>query len=94
VDHHQVHAAISLFTPSGIIPGYGYRLPKTCPFPNISVTHIQSAFGAVDFVSSFQAFLTKHVPNSRIPASPVDRFNVYKALSIMLPSVPHISDLK
>ena len=83
-----------LFTPSGIIPGHGYQLPKTCSFPKTPVTRLASAFGAQDFVPAFQAFLNKHVPHLRISASIYDRFNVYKYFSVLLPSSPHISDQK
>ena len=81
-----------LFTRSGIIPGHAYRLPKTCPLPSLPVNRLVSTFGALDFVPAFQAFLTEHKPDSRIPASTIDRFNVYKSVVILLPSVPHISD--
>lgn len=82
------------FTPSGIKPGHAYCLPKICPFPNIPVSRLVSAFGAMDFVTAFQGFLNKHIPNSRFSASIHDRFNVYKSIKFLLPSVPHISDQK
>jgi Plavaka transposase len=89
----QAKAAISTFTP-GISPGHAYRLTKSCPFPSVPVNRLKSSFGAVDFMSAFQSFLIKYLPNSKIPASEYDRFNVYTSLIIMLPSVPHVSDLK
>ena len=82
------------FTPSGIKPGHAYRLPKVCPYPNIPVSCLMSVFGALDFVTAFQGFLDKHLPNSRFSASVYDRFNVYKSITFQLPSVPHISDQK
>ena len=81
-----------LFTPSGIIAGHAYCLPKTCPFPSLSVNCLVSTFGALDFVPAFQAFLTEHKSDSRIPASIFDCFNVYKAIVIQLSSIPHFSD--
>jgi hypothetical protein len=81
-----------LFTASGIKPGHAYLMTKTCPFPNTPVSHLRSAFGSVDFVPALQAFLNKHIPHARIPASNYDLFNVYKFITIQLPSVPHISD--
>jgi hypothetical protein len=80
------------FTPSGIKPGHAYCLAKTCPFPDIPVTDIMSAFGALDFVPACQTFLSKHMPNAGISVSIHDHFNVYKSIMIRLPSVPHISD--
>jgi hypothetical protein len=82
------------FHATGIAPGHAYQVMKHCPFPSIPVNCLNSSFGAVDFVSTFQSFLTKHLPNSNIPASQYDHFNVYTTLLIMLPSVPHISDTK
>ncbi|KAH9979692.1 hypothetical protein BJV74DRAFT_879402 [Russula compacta] len=73
---------------------HAYHLPKTCPLPSTPVSRLISAFGATTFVSAFQAFLTKHIPSSRIKASPYDRFNVYKFITVLLPSVPYISDQK
>jgi hypothetical protein len=90
----QHRGILTGFTPSGFAPGHGYRLPKTCPFPHTPVSRLISAFGATTFVSAFQLFLSKHIPSSRIQASPYDRFNVYKSIEVLLPSVPHISDQK
>ena len=46
------------FTPSGIQQGHAYCLPKTCCFPHIPVSRLILAFGTLDFVPTFQAFLT------------------------------------
>ena len=51
-----------------------------------------STFGALDFVPAFQAFLNKHKPDLRIPASIFDCLNVYKSIAVLLPNIPHISD--
>jgi hypothetical protein len=83
-----------LFTPSGIVPGHAYRLRKRCPFPKTPVSRLVSAFGAQDFVHAFQAFLNKHMPNTRISASIHDRFDVYKSVVVLLPSSPHVSEKK
>jgi hypothetical protein len=80
------------FIPSGINPGHGYCLAKKCPFPNHPVCMIMSAFGAPDFVPAFRTYLNKYMPNAGISASIDDEFDVYKYLTIQVPSVPHISD--
>ena len=85
---------LRLFTPSGIVPGHAYRLRKSCPFPNTSVSRLALEFGAQDFVPAFQAFLNKHIPDSRISASTHDCFDVYTSIVVLLPSAPHISDQK
>ena len=92
--HQKQHTDLGLFTSSGIKPGHAYCLPKSCPFPNSPISHLTLAFGALDFVPAFQAFLNKHIPNAGISASIYDRFNVYKSITILLPDVPHISDHK
>lgn len=84
----------SITTPSGIKPGHAYHLPKTCSFPSIPASCLISVFGAEDFVPVFQGFLNKHKPNSIFSASISDRFDVYKSIMVILPSVPHISDQK
>lgn len=84
----------SITTPSGIKPGHAYRLPKTCSFPSIPASCLVSAFGAEDFVPVFQGFLNKHKPNLIFSASISDRFDVYKSIMVILPSIPHISNQK
>ena len=80
------------FTLSEIIPGHAYCLMKTCPFPSLPINCLKLTFGALDFMPTFQAFLTEHKPNSRILASNFDRFNVYKYIVVLLSNIPHISD--
>jgi hypothetical protein len=80
------------FIPSGIKPGHVYCLAKICPFPNTLASDIMSEFGALDFVPTVQTYLGKHMPNTMISASIHDHFNVYKFITIQLPSIPHISD--
>jgi hypothetical protein len=82
------------FTPSGLSPSHGYRLPKTCQFPNTSVDRLESTFGAISFVQAFQTFLTESMPGSQLPASRFDRFNAYKSAIIITPPHAHVSDLK
>ena len=110
IDHHSAYLKWALtsdsgstqdsdsgftdFTPSRIKPGHAYRLPKTCSFPHIPISRLISAFGAVDFVPAFQAFLNKRVPSTRILANIYDRFDVYKYITILLSSVPHVDDKK
>jgi hypothetical protein len=82
------------FTPSGLSPSHGYRLPKTCQFPNTSVDHLESRFGAISFVPAFQTFLTESIPGSKLPASRFDRFHVYKSAIVVTPPHAHVSDVK
>ncbi|KAG1831199.1 hypothetical protein DFJ58DRAFT_719589 [Suillus subalutaceus] len=39
----------SQFIPSGLLASHGYRVTKSCPFLNVSVSRLQTAFGAIDF---------------------------------------------
>jgi len=91
--YHQSRYTLD-FTPLGLSPSHGYRLTKTCPYPNTSVDCLESTFGATSFVPAFQSFLTESMPGSKLPASRFDRFNAYKSAIIITPPHAHVSDLK
>ncbi|KAG1814163.1 hypothetical protein DFJ58DRAFT_673684, partial [Suillus subalutaceus] len=84
----------SQFIPSGLLASHGYCVAKSCPFLNVSVSRLQTAFGAVDFVPALQTFLTRHFPHSSVSASEYDRFDVFKSVLLLLPKQNHISNLK
>lgn len=58
------------------------------------MSRLQTEFGAVDFIPALQTFLSHHFPNSSIPASQYDRFDLFKSVLLQLPRRDHISDLK
>jgi hypothetical protein len=77
-------------------PSFTYKIAKKSPFPNTSVARLTSAYGATEFVPALQVFLNNHLSHNRHPLKPnqFDRFDIYNAISILLPSKPHISDSK
>jgi hypothetical protein len=72
---------------------FTYNVAKKSPFPNTSLPHIISAYGATEFLPALQSFLDKHMPCSLKP-NQFDCFDIYNAISILLPSKPHVSDTK
>ncbi|KAG1866944.1 hypothetical protein C8R48DRAFT_599934 [Suillus tomentosus] len=80
--------------PSGLLASHGYHVAKSCPFLAVSVSRLQTDFGAIDFIPALQTFLTHHFPHSSISASQYDRFDLFKSVSLRLPRRDHISDLK
>jgi hypothetical protein len=95
-DDSEVHTQdlLAQFIPSDLVTSHGYRVAKSCPFPNVSVSRLQTAFGAIDFIPALQTFLNHYFPHSSISASQYDRFDVFKSLLLVLPRQTHISDLK
>ncbi|KAG1906491.1 uncharacterized protein F5891DRAFT_941482 [Suillus fuscotomentosus] len=91
---HTPDVLLSQFTPSGLLKSHGYRVAKTCPFVNVSMSRLQTDFGAIDFIPALQTFLARHFPHSSISASEYDRFNVFKSVLLLLPWRNHISDVK
>ncbi|KAG1786129.1 uncharacterized protein HD556DRAFT_1449985 [Suillus plorans] len=85
---------LSQFIPSGLLTSHGYRVAKSCPFPNVSVSRLQTIFGAIDFIPVLQTFLDHHFPRSSVSASNYDRFDVFKSILLILPKKSHVSDLK
>jgi hypothetical protein len=93
-DRHQILYSTSEFTPSGLGVSRGYRVAKSCPFPNTSVTHLKTDFGAINFIPALQSFLSRHIPHALVSASKYDRFDLYKSILLLLPPMSHTSDLK
>jgi len=82
------------FIPSGLVSGHGYHVANGCPFPNTSVDHLESNFGATNFICVLQTFLTKYMLLSKFSASRHDCFDVYNSVFILLPPQTHVSDIK
>ncbi|KAG1842554.1 hypothetical protein F4604DRAFT_1884726 [Suillus subluteus] len=70
---------------------HGYRMAKTCPFLNISMSRLQTDFGAIDFIPALQTFLARQFPHSSISASEYDWFDVFKSLNRIRahPAIPN-----
>ncbi|KAG1742960.1 hypothetical protein EDD22DRAFT_982148 [Suillus occidentalis] len=93
-DEEELTFADSDIIPSGLLALHGYRVAKTCLFPTISVSCLQTEFGAIDFIPALQTFLSHHFPNSSIPASQYDRFDLFKSVLLQLPRRDHINRCK
>ena len=93
--HQEARIADAILTElkAELAPLFTYKIAKKPPFPNTSISHITSAYGATEFLPTLQSFLNKHIPNSLNP-NQFDCFDVYNAISILLPSKPHVSDMK
>ncbi|KAG6905181.1 hypothetical protein DXG01_004384 [Tephrocybe rancida] len=63
-----------------------YTIAKRAPFRNVTVDHLASDFGAVDFNSALTAFLRASFPHSNIFPNNFDTFNLYKQIVITHPS--------
>src|SRR6202034_4637657 len=75
-------------------PSFTYNIAKKSPFPNTSVARITSAYGATEFLPALQMFLDDHLPRNTLKPNQFDHFDIYNAISILLPSKPHVSDTK
>ncbi|KIM86001.1 hypothetical protein PILCRDRAFT_25702, partial [Piloderma croceum F 1598] len=75
-------------------PLFAYKIAKKSPFPNTSVARITSAYGATEFLPTLQTFLDDYLPCHTLKPNQFDRFDIYNAISILLPSKPHVSDTK
>lgn len=68
-----------------------YLVAKTVPFKHLTVASLEADFGAVDFVPALTAFLKAHRLSSELHPGHMDRFDVYKQLSIDLPPNQYLS---
>ena len=75
-------------------PSFTYKIAKKSPFLNTSVTCITSAYGTMEFLPALQTFLNDHLPCNTLKPNQFDCFDIYNAISILLPSKPHVSNTK
>ncbi|KAJ7689554.1 hypothetical protein B0H17DRAFT_937114, partial [Mycena rosella] len=68
-----------------------YRVAKTPPFPNLTVTSICSDFQAPDFLRNLDRFLESKSITPRLEAAENSNFPVYKCLRVTLPHISEIS---
>ncbi|KII84510.1 hypothetical protein PLICRDRAFT_117586 [Plicaturopsis crispa FD-325 SS-3] len=70
-----------------------YQVAKAPSSRDVSVAELERDHGAVDFVAALDDFLRVHLPHSTRPHA-FDRFNIYKAISVLRPPMPHVADSK
>lgn len=69
-----------------------YHIAKNCPLPHLSVTRLESDFGAMDFLPMLTTFLKENMSlRTFIQPSPTDRFDVYRQISLDLPPNTYLS---
>src|ERR1700683_1524249 len=96
-DHEVGHANTVLAEfKADAAPLFTYKMAKKPPFPNTTVAQLTSAYGATEFLPALQIFLDHNMPHNVPTLKPnqFDRFDIYNAISILLPSKPHVSDTK
>ena len=95
---HEVGYANSVLAEfkADVAPLFTYKTAKKPPFPNTTVAWLTSAYGAIEFLPALQIFLDHNMPHNVHTLKPnqFDRFDIYNAISILLPSKPHVSDTK
>ncbi|KAF8530855.1 hypothetical protein JB92DRAFT_2804267 [Gautieria morchelliformis] len=67
-------------------------IAKRAPWPKTPVRTLIKIHGAVDFVPALQAYLNEYVPKCCVTASVYDFVDVYKQITIELPSPQRLTD--
>ena len=75
-------------------PLFTYHISKTSPLPRIPISKLASEYGAMEFLPALETFLKDHMPANTLMPNAFDRFDLFKSISILLPSQPHVSDTK
>ncbi|KAF8197216.1 hypothetical protein K438DRAFT_1585219 [Mycena galopus ATCC 62051] len=68
-----------------------YSIAKFPSVPDATVTHLETIYGAADFIPAFTRFLSKYMPRSGIIPNRHDRFALFKQISIHLPQNRYLS---
>jgi hypothetical protein len=70
-----------------------YQVAKVPSVQDMSVTDLEHGHDAVDFITALDKFLRLHLPHAPRPNS-FDHFDIYKPISVLRPSMPHVSNSK
>lgn len=70
-----------------------YQVAQNPSSRDVSVAELEHDHKAVDFIAALDDFLHVHLPHSTRPHA-FDRFDLYKAISVLRPSMPHVADSK
>ncbi|KAG6824958.1 hypothetical protein H0H92_005300 [Tricholoma furcatifolium] len=70
---------------SNVTSRTSYMIAKCTPFTNVTVHHLASEFGAVDFVPTLTNFIRRSFPRSTIFPNQFDTFNLFKQIVITHP---------
>jgi hypothetical protein len=95
---HEVHHTDTILVElnADVVSLFTYKMAKKPPFPNTTVARLTSTYGATEFLPALQIFLDHNMPHNVRTLKPnqFDCFDIYNAISILLPSKPHGSDTK
>jgi hypothetical protein len=75
-------------------PLFTYHIAKTSPLPHIPISQLAGEYGATEFLPALETFLKDHMPANTLKPNTFDRFDLFKSISILRPSKPHVSDTK
>jgi len=67
---------------------------KSTSFPNTPLRRLEQAYGASEFLPALKTFIQETFTSHALLPNEYDRYNVYNAVHIMLPSKPHVNDRK
>ncbi|THH07054.1 hypothetical protein EW146_g9433 [Bondarzewia mesenterica] len=81
----DVASTVTISTPS-------WHVAKTPAFRGLSVEHLSTQFGAVDFMLALSTYLREAIPACPISPNSLDRFNVYRQLKLTLPANHYLSN--
>jgi len=72
---------------------HAYQVAKVPAIQQISITELQTKYGASDFVNVLNKFLDTHIPGAA-HINNHDHFDLYSAISVLLPHRSHVSNSK
>ncbi|KAJ6586000.1 hypothetical protein B0H19DRAFT_1250743 [Mycena capillaripes] len=71
-----------------------YHVAKVPPMKNLSLTDLETLYGAVDFLPAVTTFLAARSSNLYIKPGKYDRYDAFKQITITLPANRHLSSAK
>jgi hypothetical protein len=93
-DAAEVNNQVTTKTPDMTINPYPYHVAKAPAFPNTPLHCLEQAHGASEFLPTLKTFIQEKFTSHTLLPNEFDRYNIHKAIHIMLPSKPHVSDCK
>lgn len=75
---------------SGWTSEANYHIAKKPACYSVTVKHLISKFGTVNFISTLAIWLCEHCPASSIAPNAYDQFDIFKQVIIRMPFNPHI----
>ena len=87
--HSADHVTVDTNTDDSVV----YRVSKSPAFSSIPLTRLERAYGASQFLPTLKLFL-QNLPGHTLQPNEFDRYNIYNAVYVTLPSKLHVSDCK